>query len=133
MTSEQLELLKHSWEQVKPKSAQFAEVFYYRLFDLDPHYRSLFKGSLYEQKQKFVQMLDGVIRHMDRREILLPGIKEYGKRDASYSSRLQDYVPVGEALMFALQSAIGEEWTAEHETVWYLAYCVLSTQIMKHG
>ena len=41
-----------------PIAADAAELFYQRLFILDPSLRPLFKNDLEEQKRKLMQMLD---------------------------------------------------------------------------
>ena len=43
MTPEQTMLVKSSWEKVLPISDKAAELFYGRLFELDPELKSLFK------------------------------------------------------------------------------------------
>lgn len=132
MTLQQIQLLKQSWEQLKPKASQLAEVFYYHLFDRHPEFRVLFKGSFYEQQQKFIAMLDMVITHVERLQDVQEDIQASGKRHQVYGVAAEDYAPVGNALLYALQTALNDEWTDEHTKAWETAYTVLAKQMNGH-
>lgn len=130
MTPQQIQLLKQSWEVVKPKASQLAEFFYYHLFDANPGFRVLFKGSLYEQQQKFIRMLDMVITHVDHLSAIDTDIRDSGMRHGGYGVKPQDFAPVGDALLYALQTAIKDEWTSEHTVAWTAAYTIISTKML---
>ena len=49
MTPEQKELVKSSWLKVAPIADTAAELFYGKLFELDPAVKSLFKGNMQQQ------------------------------------------------------------------------------------
>ena len=54
MTPEQVGLIKESWAQVLPISDKAAELFYGKLFELDPDIKPLFKGDMEEQGKKLL-------------------------------------------------------------------------------
>jgi len=60
LTPEQISLVRGSWEQVVPIADQAAELFYGKLFELDPSLKSMFTGHMTEQGQKFA--LSGALR-----------------------------------------------------------------------
>ncbi len=130
MTSQQVYLLQTSWEKVKPKASQLAEFFYYHLFDKHPEFRVMFKGSFYEQQRKFIAMLDMVIAHINQVSVVTDKIVESGQRHQTYGVKPGDYAPVGEALLYALQTALKDEWTTEHTEAWTAAYQLISKQMM---
>lgn len=130
MTPQQVKLLKQSWEVVKPKASQLAEFFYYHLFDTHPEYRVMFKGSLYEQQQKFVHMLDMIISHADHLSTIEKDLQASGQRHTGYGVKPEDFAPVGEALLYALKAALKEEWTPEHTIAWAAAYKVISQKML---
>ena len=66
LTSEQITLVKNSWSQVVPIAPAAAELFYGRLFDLDPALRPLFKGDMAEQGRKLMQMIGVAVDNLDR-------------------------------------------------------------------
>ena len=48
MTPEEAEIVQRTWRAVLPVGDTFAELFYGRLFALDPPLRSLFRNDLVE-------------------------------------------------------------------------------------
>ena len=62
MQTEQRQLVQASFAKVLPIAAQAADLFYSRLFELDPSLRPLFKPDMKEQKQKLMQMLAAAVR-----------------------------------------------------------------------
>jgi hypothetical protein len=51
MTPHQIEIVKQSFAKIMPFQDQAAELFYCRLFELDPSLRLMFKSDMTEQKQ----------------------------------------------------------------------------------
>ena len=61
MTPEQVQLVQESWEKVVPISEQAAELFYGRLFELDPSLKPLFSGDIKEQGRKLMKIITLVV------------------------------------------------------------------------
>ena len=57
MTPVQIEHVQSTWAMIKPISDKAAALFYGRLFELEPKYKSLFSGDITEQGTKLMQML----------------------------------------------------------------------------
>ena len=57
MTDEQVRLVQESFDKVRPISEVAADLFYKRLFELDPSLRVMFKGDLKEQGKKLMSTL----------------------------------------------------------------------------
>ena len=72
MTNEQIKLVQDSFRQVAPIAETAAQLFYARLFELDPDLELLFKGNLSEQGRKLMQMLGLAVNSLDRMDHLLP-------------------------------------------------------------
>jgi len=70
MTDEQIRLVQDSFRQVAPIAETAAQLFYARLFELDPDLELLFKGNLSEQGRKLMQMLGLAVNSLDRMEQL---------------------------------------------------------------
>ncbi len=130
MTPQQIQLLKKSWESIKPKASQLAEVFYYQLFDANPDLRVMFKGSFYEQQQKFIRMIDMIIANVNHLYVIQNDLQKSGLRHQEYGVKPEHYAPVGAALLSALQQSLKDEWTPEHTEAWSEAYKVLSEQML---
>ena len=63
ITQQQIELIQVSFNSVRPVSLAVAELFYAKLFDLDPSLRSMFKGDMARQ---------GVVSNRSSRTAPLP-------------------------------------------------------------
>jgi hemoglobin-like flavoprotein len=126
MTPEQTLLVKSSWEKVLPISDQAAELFYGRLFELDPELKSLFKGDMEEQGRKLMRMISTAVAALERLEAIVPAVQQLGVRHVGYGVRDEHYDTVGAALLWTLQQGLGEGFTAEVKQAWTSVYGVLA-------
>jgi hemoglobin-like flavoprotein len=127
MTNEQIKLVQDSFRQVAPISETAAQLFYARLFELDPDLELLFKGNLSEQGRKLMQMLGVAVSSLDRMEQLLPVVRSLGARHVSYGVRDKDYDTVGQALLWTLRKGLGDAFTPEVEAAWTNVYVTLAS------
>src|SRR5215218_10236189 len=82
MTPESKALVQTSWNLVVPIADTAAELFYGRLFELEPSLRPMFRGDMKEQGKKLMQMITVVVRGLDRLDDLVPAIEALGRRHA---------------------------------------------------
>jgi hemoglobin-like flavoprotein len=127
MTNEQIKLVQDSFRQVTPIAETAAQLFYARLFELDPDLELLFKGNLSEQGRKLMQMLGLAVNSLDRMEQLLPVVRSLGTRHVSYGVRDKDYDTVGRALLWTLRKGLGEAFTPDVEAAWSNVYATLAS------
>lgn len=121
--------LQASFDVAAPHGAEIAKKFYTRLFQLVPGVRSMFPPDLGAQEQKLVAMLAWIVEHLDQPGILEAALAEAGKRHAGYGVRPDHYAPVGSALIYALRTTIGEQWTPEAEDAWIEAYAYFAREM----
>ncbi|UCE75831.1 MAG: hemin receptor [Gammaproteobacteria bacterium] len=126
MTPEQTMLVKSSWEKVLPISDKAAELFYGRLFELDPDLKSLFKGDMEEQGRKLMRMISTAVAALDRLEAIVPAVQQLGVRHVGYGVKDEHYDTVGAALLWTLQQGLGEGFTADVKEAWTSVYGVLA-------
>jgi hemoglobin-like flavoprotein len=127
MTPNQIALVQASWGQVLPIADAAAQMFYERLFDLDPSLRPLFQSDMTKQRHKLVDMLSVVVSGLTRLEELLPTVRALGHRHAGYGVRNEHYATVGMALLWTLEQGLGDSFTAEMREAWVAAYGLLGT------
>ena len=127
MTNEQIKLVQDSFRQVAPIAETAAQLFYARLFELDPDLELLFKGNLSEQGRKLMQMLGLAVNSLDRMDQLLPVVRSLGARHVSYGVRDKDYDTVGRALLWTLRKGLGEAFTPDLEAAWSNVYATLAS------
>ena len=65
MNTRKKEFVQSSFAKVVPIADTAADLFYNRLFELDPSLRVLFKSDMTEQKKKLMQMLAAAVRGLD--------------------------------------------------------------------
>lgn len=127
MTPEQIAMIKISWSKVLPIKEQAAELFYGRLFELDPTLKTMFKGDMVEQGRKLMAMINTAVNGLDRLEAIVPAVRELGKRHVAYGVKDKDYDTVGGALVWTLEQGLGAEFTAEVKEAWVTVYGLLAT------
>jgi len=131
MTPRQIELVKTSFAKIAPLKDQAAELFYCRLFELDPSLRLMFRSDMTEQKQKLMIAIAMVVAALDKLETILPSVKELGRRHHEYGVQKRHYDVVGAALLWTLEIGLGNGWTRELSDAWATAYTVLATVMME--
>lgn len=126
MTPEQLVLVKESWSKVVPISDKAAELFYGKLFELDPALKPLFKGNMEEQGKKLMKMINTAVNGLDRLEEIVPAVQQLGARHVAYGVKDEHYDTVGEALLWTLGAGLGDAFTEDTKEAWATVYGVLA-------
>jgi hemoglobin-like flavoprotein len=132
MNQQQIQLVQDSFAQVKPIADIAADLFYDRLFMLDPGLRPLFQSDLNEQKHNLMTTLSFAVAGLNKPEQILPAVRQLGARHAGYGVQTHHYQTVGAALLWALAQGLGEGFTPEVEEAWTAAYTLLA-QTMQDG
>ena len=126
MTPEQVFLVQRSWRLAQPVANTVAEIFYARLFALDPAVQALFKNDMREQRRKLMAVIGGVVSELSRLERVVPAVQQLGRRHAGYGVRDAHYATVGAALLWALEQALNEAFTPDVKSAWACAYGLLA-------
>lgn len=133
MRASQVTLVQKSWEQVLPIADTAAQLFYQRLFELDPSLRGMFtQTDLTEQRKKLMQMITVAVRGLTRLDELVPAVEALGFRHAGYGVTDAHYGTVATALLWTLEQGLGESFTPEVREAWIETYTILAT-VMQNG
>lgn len=132
MTPKQVGLIKVTWDKVFPISDKAAELFYDKLFELDPSLKPLFKGDMEEQGKKLMMTINTVVTSLENLDELVPAVQDLGIRHSGYGVEDEHYDTVAAALLWTLGQGLGDEFTDEVKEAWTEAYIVLAT-IMKEA
>lgn len=130
MTPKEIELVQTSFKSVAAISEQAAELFYGRLFELDPSLKKLFKGDMKEQGKKLMATIGVAVASLKNLEKILPTVKALGASHKDYGVRDKDYDTVAEALLWTLEQGLGPAFTPETKKAWTKTYVTLAT-VMK--
>jgi hemoglobin-like flavoprotein/uncharacterized protein YukE len=125
-TAEQVRLVQSTFEKVAPIAETAAELFYKRLFELDPSLKSLFKGDMKEQGRKLMAMIATAVKGLNNVEKLVPAVQALGVRHAGYGVLDPHYDTVAQALLWTLEQGLGDAFTPEVKNAWATVYGVLA-------
>ena len=131
MDNQQIILIQSSFAQVAPIADKAAELFYNRLFELDPSLRPMFKSDMKEQKHKLMATLAFAIAHLKRPHDLIPAVEALGRKHAAYRVTPEHYNLVGAALLWTLEQGLGPEFTPEVKAAWAAMYTVLANTMQQ--
>lgn len=132
MKDTQVALVQESWKKVLPIRDQAAQLFYGKLFELDPSLRALFHGDIGEQGRKLMSMIGTAVVGLGRPDELIPALQALGARHGGYGVRDEHYDTVAAALLDTLRLGLGEAFTAEVKEAWVAVYTMLAT-VMKNA
>jgi hemoglobin-like flavoprotein len=130
MNSEQINLVQSSFAAVRPIAGAAAELFYDRLFLLNPSLRPLFKGDLVQQGRMLMNVLNSAVNGLSDLYALAPVLRSLGARHVKYGVHDDDYATVGMALIWTLDKGLGEEFTPAVREAWTEAYGLLSSVML---
>ena len=126
MTPEQKRLVRDTWKQVVPVADGAAGMFYYRLFEIDPTTRKLFRATdMVAQRKKLLQTLAFAIGGLDDLDALVSKVEDLGRRHAGYGVTDAQYDSVGAALLWTLEQGLDQAWTPPVAAAWSEVYRLL--------
>lgn len=126
LTQVEIRLVRHSWSVLATDAGEVADLFYTRLFQLDPSLRLLFQGDIQRQGQKLASMIGLAVSGLERPHQLLAAVRHLGERHAGYGVHAEHYTTVGQALLWTLALALGAAFTPEVEAAWTKLYTLLA-------
>jgi nitric oxide dioxygenase len=126
MTPAEVNLVKRTWAKVMPIKDTTAELFYGRLFELDPKIKPMFKGDLKEQGDKLMATLNVVVESLDRIDAVVPAARALAVRHVGYGVRPEHYDTVGAALLWTLERGLGAGFTPDVKDAWSTVYTTVA-------
>ena len=126
MTPEQIELVQRTWRAVLPVGDTAAELFYGKLFSLDPQVRGLFKNDMIEQGRNLTSMISVAVGALAKPERIHLAVRQLGERHAGYGVERRHYEMVGTSLIWTLEKCLGEAFTPEVKAAWWATYAFLA-------
>jgi hemoglobin-like flavoprotein len=73
-----------------------------------------------------VKAINMVVMSLERIDSLIPTIRELGQRHVGYGVEESHYSQVGAALLWTLETGLGEHWSNDAEAAWTKAYQLLA-------
>lgn len=126
MQPSQIQLVRETFELVRPIAPQAAELFYTNLFAADPALQGLFRGDMQQQGERLMAMIGNAVGLLERPRVLLPVLRTLGARHAGYGVVDGHYDTVGGALLQTLEQGLGAAFTPEARMAWTACYTLIA-------
>ncbi len=127
METKTIELVQGTFKKVVPIADKAAEIFYAKLFELDPKLKPLFKGDMKEQGAKLMSMIGTAVNGLNNLEAIVPAVQNLGRNHVGYGVKDSHYDTVGNALIYTLDTGLGDAFTSDVKDAWVEVYTVLAT------
>ncbi len=134
MEAQTVTLVQESFEKVKPIAPQAAEIFYGKLFELDPKLKPLFptgEEAMKTQGNKLMTMLGAAVAGLSNIDALIPVLQGLGKRHVEYKVEASHYDTVGAALLATLEAGLGDGFTPEVKDAWASVYGTMASVMIE--
>ena len=131
MTPDEVLVVQTTWRAVLPVGGTFAELFYGRLFAVDPGLKKLFRDDVVEQGRNLTAMLSVAAANIGKPERIAVALRNLGKRHVAYGVRPKDFANFEDALLFALEHALIDVFTPEVKAAWRAAYALISSPMLE--
>lgn len=126
MSAVEIKLVQDSWAKCVLIADKAAELFYGKLFELDPALKPLFTSDIVEQGKKLM-MINTAVNGLSRLDQIVPAVQAMGKRHVGYGVKDSHYDTAGASLLWTLDQGLGDDFTPEVEAAWTKTYALLST------
>ena len=133
LTSAEAALVKRSFDCIWPVASETVDRFYCRLFEIAPHLRPMFRGDIQEQGRKFMGTLAVLVGSLEDNAQLLSVADTLGRQHARFGVQPSHYPLVGAALLWALDRALGVDWTPEIAAAWKNTFEIVSAHMIEQG
>jgi hemoglobin-like flavoprotein len=124
-------LVRQSWELMLPMAVHVADLFFDRLFELDPLLEDLFSENVEVQRQRFTAAVSTAVGAVDDIGVLLPALPELGRRQGALGFRPGTYVTMGKALLWTFEQILAEDFTPPVKEAWAGLYNQVSGAMMQ--
>lgn len=118
-------ILQTSFDRLEGASEPFADLFFARLFQLEPALRDLFPNDLYRVKRALMTMLAFLVGTPDRPDEWQTEVESLGRRHFGYGVEAKHYQIFGQALFWTLEKGLGEDFTFQTLRAWQNRYAEL--------
>lgn len=130
MTPEQIDLVQDSFDKIEPSAMEAIDLLYDRLFSIAPQVRPLFRGDASEQRRMLMTVLGTAVVGLGRLDKLRPTLGALGCRHATYGVEPAHYWLFGDALIWALETRLGNSFTPAIKQAWVDAYAELANAMI---
>lgn len=133
MDSRRIAVVKESFTKVRPYSGKFTRVLFSHLFELHPNLRDYFPKDMRGQRRRFMAGLIFIIENLHDATVIHSKLKELAVVHITYGIKKEDYDVFGDALIFALSAALGDDFTDSVKSTWRDVYNTIAQLIIEEA
>lgn len=131
MTDRKTLIIKTSWSYVIAEREMTGEMFYDKLFELNPALQAMFPQDMEQQIGKLIDMITYMVSRMQVMSEIQKDIDAMAVRHAGYGVHDAHYATVGDALIWVLEKRLGDQWDEETRQSWTELYDMWATSMIK--
>lgn len=133
LTSRQISLIQSNFKKVEPIAEAAAEIFYAKLFKIDPSLKRLFKHDMKEQGRMLMSLLKIAVNGLNDLNKVVPALHSLAERHIKYGVKVEDYTAVGNALLYTLKQGLGKDFTTADREAWVNLYQIVADTMRSHS
>ncbi|UAA38904.1 hemin receptor [Paraneptunicella aestuarii] len=118
LSEQQVTLIQESFKKVVPIAPDAARIFYAKLFEYDPELKALFKSDMDQQGQKLMKTLGVAVAGLRDLSALVPALEGLAVKHLDYGVKIEDYTPVGNALIYTLKEGLQDGFDDATKEAW---------------
>lgn len=103
----------------------FYDLFYERLFQVEPATKPLFKNDMQVQGKALVKMISAALGLLNDIPSLTEALQGLARGHAAKGVVSSQYGVVGEVLLWTLKKVLGDQYTSDVEGSWLKIYCFM--------
>ena len=126
MTANEVEIVQRTWRAVQAVGDTATELFYGKLFSLDPSLQKLFHGEAKDQGRNLTAMISVVVGSLSRPERVVLAVQQLGRRHAAYGVQARHFELARTALLWMLEQVLEEAYTPLVGAAWGRVYDFLA-------
>ena len=127
LTAKQKRLVRESVLKLEPAFDLVGQLFFCKLYRLDPSFRDRFSGPAEIQSRKFMAGLKLAIVSLNHEDGLAPTLKLLGVSHRQFGIKVRHYRTMAKALIWTLERSLEQRFTRETKEAW----SALLTQITR--
>lgn len=118
LTAAQKRLIRESFMRIEPALDLVGQLFYLKLYRLDPSLRDRFGGDSKAFGRKFMAAVKLTIIALNHEDGLTPTLKLLGLRQRQLGMKVRDYRTMAKAWTWTLERSLEKSFTRQSKDAW---------------
>ena len=129
MNADQIDLIRSTWSAIHPSAHRVTQLFYARLFQLDPSLEPRIGRQSMARAQRLMSLMESAVGGLERMPALRRMLLVFGKRHAGCGVRPGDYATFGAAWLWAMGESLGQSFSPAARNAWTSFYGLVARNV----